>query len=239
MRYLLLIPVLSLFAYAQAAELSVSYQQSLDQFMQESKTSKSPFSDEDMAVMEKAAATLAREMPEPGLKTGEHAPDFSLTNALGKEINLQKMLKGGPVVLVFYRGAWCPFCNMHLHALQTSLPQIKQLGARLITVTPQTPDKSAEQIKKDGYPFEVLSDLDSQVMKNYQLYFELPDNLLAVYKKHGLDIEAYNGKGRAVLPVAGTFVINQQGIVVAKHADTDYKKRMEPADIIKVLKKIK
>lgn len=78
----------------------------------------------------------------------------------------------------------------------------------------------------------MLSDLDSRVMKDYRLYYDLPDELLAVYKKHGLDIEAYNGKGRAVLPVPGTFVINRQGIVVARHAETDYRKRREPADII-------
>jgi len=109
---------------------------------------------------------------------------------------------------------------------------------QLITMTPQTPDKSAEKIKKDKFPFEVLNDLNSQVMKVYQLYFELPDDLIAVYKKHKFDIEAFNGKGRAVLPVPGTFVINQQDIVVAKQAEADYKKRMEPADIIKALQKI-
>lgn len=239
MRYTLLVILFTLFNVVQAGETIPSYQESFDQYMTKAKESESPFSAADMATMKQAGANLDSEMPDPGIKAGEKAPDFTLANAFGKTITLNDELKKGPVVLVFYRGAWCPFCNMHLHALQTSLPQIKQLGARLITVTPQTPDKSAEQIKKDGYPFEVLSDLDSQVMKNYQLYFELPDDLLAVYKKHGLDIEAYNGKGRAVLPVAGTFVINQQGIVVAKHADTDYKKRMEPADIIKVLKKIK
>jgi len=238
MRKFILIPLLVIFNIAFAAEKMTSYQESLDQYMQKSKSSKSPFSADDMAVMEKAAASLAKSMPDPGIKLGDVAPDFSLSNALGDSVSLKDELKKGPVVLVFYRGAWCPFCNLHLHALQKNLPQFKQLGAQLITVTPQTPDKSAEQIKKDGLPFEVLSDLKSQVMKDYQLYIELPDDLLAVYKKHGLDIEAYNGKGRAVIPVPGTFVINQQGIVVAKQAETDYKKRMEPADIIKALKKI-
>jgi len=238
MRYLILLPILLVFNVTYATEKVVSYQESLNQFMQQSKSAKSPFSADDMAVMEKAAASLARSMPDPGIKLGDTAPNFSLRNAFGSSVSLQDELKKGPVVLVFYRGAWCPFCNLHLHALQKNLPQFKQLGAQLITVTPQTPDKSAEQIKKDGLPFEVLSDLKSQVMKDYQLYIELPDDLLAVYKKHGLDIEAYNGKGRAVIPVPGTFVINQQGIVVAKQAETDYKKRMEPADILKVLKKL-
>ena len=186
--------------------------------------------------MEKANKALASSMPDPGIKVGEKAPTFTLKNAIGKNISLNEELKKGPVVLVFYRGAWCPFCNMHLHALQKSLPLFKQYGAQLITITPQSPDKSAEQIKKDGYPFEVLSDLDSKVMKNYNLFFELPDDLVAVYKNHGLDIEEFNGKGRNVLPVPGSFVIDKKGIVRAMQAETDYKQRMEPAAIIEILK---
>lgn len=127
---------------------------------------------------------------------------------------------------------------MHLHVLQDSLPQFKKYGAQLITITPQTPDKSAEHIGKDGYPFEVLSDLDSQVMKNYKLYYELPDDLLAVYKNHGTDLEAFNGAGRNVLPVPGSFVIDSNGIIRAMQAQTDYMLRMEPGAIIEALKTI-
>lgn len=188
--------------------------------------------------MKKADQSLANSLPDPGIKVGEKAPEFALKNAFGEEISLKEELKKGPVILVFYRGAWCPFCNMHLHVLQESLPQFEKYGAQLITITPQTPDKSAEQIGKDGYPFEVLSDLDSQVMKDYKLYFEIPDELVAVYKHVGLDIEAYNGKGRNVLPVPGSFVIDQSGIVRAMQARTDYKLRMEPETIIDALMKI-
>jgi peroxiredoxin len=127
---------------------------------------------------------------------------------------------------------------MHLHVLQESLPEMKKLGAQLITVTPQKPDKSIEQFREKGYPFEVLSDLDSKVMKDYKLYFELPADLVDVYKKHGLDIEAFNGEGRNVLPVPGSFVIDTNGIVRAMYADTDYKKRMEPSAIIEALQSL-
>ncbi len=136
------------------------------------------------------------------------------------------------------KALWCPFCNIHLHVLRKHLPQFQQYGAQLITITPQTPDKSADQIKKDGLPFEVLSDLDSKVMKDYKLYFELPADLVEVYKNHGLDIEAFNGQGRNVLPVPGSFVIDQNGTVQAMQAQTDYKIRMEPATIIDALKKL-
>ena len=109
----------------------------------------------------------------------------------------------------------------------------------MIAITPQLPDKSAEQINKDGFPFKVLSDLDSKVMKAYKLYFELNDELIGIYKKHGLDIEAYNGQGRNVLPVPGTFVIDQNGIIRASYADTDYTKRVEPAEIVQALQNLK
>lgn len=196
-------------------------------------------SEQDMALMKKAADDLAKTLPDPGLKVGQTAPDFTLDNAYGKPVSLYKELKQGPVVLVFYRGAWCPYCNIHLHALHESLPAIKKQGAQLITVTPQKPDKSRGQIKKDNYPFEILSDLEYKVAKLYRFHFEVPLELHQLYKKKfGLDIEDYNGQGRLGLPVPGTYVINTNGRIVAVHADLDYKKRMEPADIIAALKSL-
>lgn len=196
-------------------------------------------SDKDMAVMSKAATDLAAQMPNPGLKVGAKAPDFSLKNHAGKTVKLSAVLKNGPVVLTFYRGAWCPYCNLQMHQLKEVLPQFKKHGAALIAVTPQTPDKSADQFKKDGYPFEVLSDLDYKVIKSYNLFWDLPPELDATYKRaFGLDVEAFNGPGRLGLPIPGTFVIDRAGIVRAAFADTDYKKRMEPADILAALQKL-
>jgi peroxiredoxin len=178
-------------------------------------------------------------MPSPGLAPGDKAPDFTLPNALGQDVSLSDALRRGPVVLTFYRGAWCPYCNLELRALQESLPAFEQRGATLIAVTPQKPDKSREQIQKESYGFEILSDLDSAVMKKYKLYFELPKDLAALYReKFGIDVEAYNGEGRAVLPVPGTFVLDRDGIVRAAYANTDYTQRMEPADIVAALDKI-
>jgi peroxiredoxin len=234
---LFLLPIF-LITNVQANEPVTSYQSSLDKYVGKTTKQKSPFSKKDMAVMKKAGEDLAKSMPEPGIKVGEKAPDFNLPNAFGKPVTLSEELKKGPVVLVFYRGAWCPFCNLHLHALHENLSHFKKYGAQLILVTPQTPDKSSEQIKKDGYPFEVLSDLDSQVIKDYKLFFKLGSDLVSVYKKVGLDIESFNGKGRNELPIPGAFVIDKKGIVRAMQAETDYKKRMEPAEIIEILKKL-
>lgn len=195
-------------------------------------------SPEDKAVMETAAKDLQKTLPNPGLKVGVKAPDFTLVSAFGKKITLSSQYKKGPVVLTFYRGAWCPYCNIELRALKLSNPHFKKYNAVVIAVTPQQPDKSLAQVKKSGFPFEILSDLDSNVMKQYNLYFELSPALDKVYKKLGLDIEKFNGKGRTVLPVPGTFVIDTKGIIRASFSDLDYKKRMEPKVIVEALKKL-
>ena len=193
----------------------------------------------DKAIMTQAAEDLAKAMPNPGLKVGAKAPNFTLNNPYGKPVELNTMLRKGPVILVFYRGAWCPYCNLELKTLKETLPRFKKYGAALVAVTPQTPDKSLAQVNQDGYPFEILSDLDDQVMKAYKLYWEVPPELDAAYKhSFGLDVASFNGNGRRGLPIPGTFVIDQSGIVRAAFADTDYKKRMEPADILAALRKL-
>ena len=194
-------------------------------------------SEEDRSVMVRAARDLEKATPEPGLKVGMSASDFQLSNAFGEKVKLSERLEGGSVVLVFYRGAWCPFCNIELNALQSSLPYFSKYNASLIAVTPQRPDKSKEQLDKSKYTFEILSDLDDSVMKAYNLYFEVPQELHELYKnRFSFDITAYNGKDRLGLPIPGTFVIDQNGIIQASYAKTDYKKRMEPEDIINALK---
>lgn len=227
------------FSNSFSAETETSYKTQRDKYLKERSKQKSSFTRHEMDVMSNATKALAKSLPNPGIKAGEKAPDFTLADAHGELISLSKELKKGPVVLVFYRGAWCPFCNLHLRSLQQALPDFKARNAQLILVTPQKPDKSLEQFKKKEVEFRVLSDLDGKVMKAYKLYYKLDPQLVAVYKKHGLDVEAFNGKGRNELPVPGSFVIDQKGKVIAMHANTDYKERMEPADIIRALDTIK
>lgn len=217
-----------------ASDSTKSYKESFDAFMQMRKAAPAKYSQAEQKIMKDAVKSLQISLPNPGIHVGEKAPLFDLKNAFGKNISLEEELKKGPVILVFYRGSWCPFCNMHLHVLQENLETFKKYGAQLITVTPQSPDKSVEQIKKDGYPFEVLSDLDNSVMKEYKLYFELPQEVLDIYDKHGLDLEVKEGKPTA-LPIPGSFVIDKKGVVRAMQAQTDYTKRMEPETIIEAL----
>lgn len=225
-------------AFAEDPPPVPSYQEARDRFEAErSQETKGPrIRPADLAVMQQATTDLAARLPSPGLKIGEKAPDFTLPNAFGRPVRLFDKLKDGPVVLSFYRGAWCPYCNLQLHALHTSLPHFARHGAQLVAVTPQKPDKSLEQVEKDGYPFDILSDLDGSVMRAYRLHFEVPEELSDVYKRNfGLDLAEYNGQDRYVLPVPGTYVIDTGGIVRAAYADTDYKQRMEPKDIIAAL----
>jgi len=215
-----------------------SYKQSRDQMMKKSadkNKKKSKFSQSDRQLMKDSMEAAKKKYPSPGMSVGSKAPDFTLVNASGKRVNLTAQLKQGPVILVFYRGAWCPFCNLHLHALKKSVAEFNKYNAQVIAVTPQQPDQSLKQVNKDKYPFEILSDLDDAVMKLYGLYYELSPELNKLYKSKGLDVEAFNGKGRTALPVPGTFVIGKDGFIKAVHAQHDYKERMEPAEIIKVL----
>ena len=190
----------------------------------------------DQSVIARAAAELAAALPEPGLAVGAAAPDFTLPDAFGDDVHLAALLRNGPVVLTFYRGAWCPYCNLQLRQLKAVIPHIEAHGAALVAITPQQPDQSRTQVEKDGYPFPILSDLDDRVIKAYRLYFEVSDELDAVYRQRfGLDLTAYNGTGRRGLPVPGTFVIDRDGRVVAAFADVDYRQRAEPADIVRAL----
>jgi len=235
--FLVFATVVAVASDAELREPIPSYQEAREAFKAEMAKAGGPkFRPEDRRVMDNAARDLAAAQPDPGLPVGEKAPDFVLPNAFGKDVRLTDLLSEGPVVLTFYRGAWCPYCNLQLRGLRKTLPYIEQEGARLVAITPQKPDKSREQVEKDGYAFEILSDLDDRVMKEYRLYFEVPSDLSEVYKQRlALDLAEYNGEGRYVLPVPATFVIDRDGMIRAAYADVDYRNRVEPATIIAAL----
>lgn len=220
-----------------AATSLPSYQASLEEFRAQRKASgNSSLSPEDRALMARSSRELDEAMPDPGLHVGAQAPDFLLPNARGEYKRLSDMLEDGPVVLVFYRGAWCPYCNLQLRGLKKSLPAFERHGAQLIAVTPQQPDKSLAQVEESGYPFEILSDLNNDVMTAYDLMFEVPAEISELYKNRlSLDLAEYNGEGRYVLPVPATFVIDRTGTIQAAFVDTDYRQRVEPKDVLDVL----
>ena len=171
----------------------------------------------------------------PGLEVGERAPSFTLPAAVGGEVALDDRLADGPVVLTFYRGAWCPICNLELRALQRHLPELEARGARLIAVNPQRPDDSLSFAERLGLGFDVLADLDQEVAAAYRLRFRLSDELVERYTTLGLALPDQNADGTWNLPVPATFVLDGDGIVRARHVDPDYRQRMEPAAILAAL----
>ncbi|MFQ5660735.1 MAG: peroxiredoxin-like family protein [Gammaproteobacteria bacterium] len=175
---------------------------------------------------------------EKAIKEGDKAGSFTLPNAKGENISLDALLEQGPVVLSFYRGAWCPYCNLELKALQEKLPEIESLGAKLLAISPQVPDKSLSTAEKNELEFEVLSDVGNQVARQYGLVFEIDEDVRAVYDDFGIDMNDYNGDSSYTLPIPSTFVIDTDATVVKAHNDVDHRKRLEPDEIIETLQAI-
>lgn len=173
------------------------------------------------------------------LKVGDRLPAIELPNATGKTIRIQDQLAQGPVVISFYRGQWCPYCNLELRALQQYLPEFKAEGATLIAISPQTPDNSLSTIEKNELEFEVLSDAGNIVASELGLVFTLPEALRPIYENFGIDVPTHNGDRTFELPVSATYVVAPNGDVVYAFAEADYTLRAEPSDILAVLKNLK
>jgi len=172
------------------------------------------------------------------LKVGQQAPEFALPNQIGESIVLSELLKEGPVVISFYRGSWCPYCNLELRALQQLLPKFNELGANLVAISPQMPDESMSTSEKNELTFSVLSDMGNKVAREFGLVFTLTPDLYEMYSSFGNDLETLNGDTTHELPIPGTFVIAQDGTITAAQANADYKIRMEPQEILDTLVKM-
>ena len=186
-----------------------------------------------LATFDREIAALVRSgIAASGLHKGALAPEFTLPNVDGRPVTLSTLLARGPVVLTFYRGEWCPYCNLQLRAYQAILPQIRDLGASLVAVSPQTPDRSLTTAEKKGLTYPVLSDVGNVVARRYGLAFSLSKALRAV----SADLPAYNGEGSWELPMPGTFVIAPDGTVRLSFVDADWTRRLEPAAILDALR---
>lgn len=174
------------------------------------------------------------------LKVNDPTPDFSLPDAFGHEISLSTLLREGPVVISFYRGEWCPFCNLELRALQQALPEINKLGANLIAISPEKPDNGIVLTEKNQLTFPVLSDFRNAVARRFGIVFRVGDevqNLSRTVFRN--DLALRNGEDTYELPVPATFVIDRTGIVRFAHVDVDYMTgRVEPEKVIAALEAI-
>ena len=187
--------------------------------------------------MSTATATLAASgLVDSAISEGDRAPDFSLPNAVGQSLRLSEVLARGPVVLSFYRGQWCPYCNLELRALQAALPEITAAGATLVAVSPQTPDNSLSTVEKNELTFEILSDVGNSVARSYGLVFVLPEALRPIYANFGIDIPGHNGDDTFELPLSATYVIATDGTVKHAFVDADYTLRLDPVEIVTALR---
>ncbi|WP_290701454.1 peroxiredoxin-like family protein [Lacinutrix sp.] len=194
------------------------------------------FPEEVKAVMQKAIENLEdSKLTAEALKTGDIFPSFNLPNAKGNVINSTKLLDQGDLVVAFYRGGWCPYCNIELKALQSVLPQIKEKGAQLIAISPESPDNSLTTQEKNELSFEVLTDKDNNFSRDLNLVYKLPDSLIALYNKFGINLENSQGNSNSELPIAATYVLDSNGKIKYHFLQEDYKLRADPSDILKVL----
>jgi len=170
--------------------------------------------------------------------TGDPAPDFTLPNVRGGTLRLRDATAQGPVVLSFYRGSWCPFCNLELNALQQRLTDLRRLGARLIAVSPEKPDASLSHAEKLNLEFDVLSDTGNGVAGEYGLIMTVDPALRPLYREWGIDLPSANGDETYQLPVPATYVIDRNAMIRAHYVDKDYTRRMEPDAIIEALESL-
>ncbi|WP_121357134.1 peroxiredoxin-like family protein [Flavisolibacter nicotianae] len=181
-----------------------------------------------------ALVVLAAQAQKPeGLFINSKAPEFKLKDQRGVDVSLKELRKKGPVVLLFYRGNWCPFCNRELKAFQDSLALIQAKGAQVVAITPETEEGIDSTVKKTGAIFPILRDEDMKVASNYQVAFQVDDRTLNRYKVGGIDLLKQNAQKVAMLPVPAVYVINREGSVTFRYFDENYRNRVSVKEILK------
>jgi peroxiredoxin len=175
------------------------------------------------------------QMNPAGLNVNELAPQFKAKANDGSMVSLKKALKKGPVVLIFYRGQWCPFCNKQLKRMEDSLSFIKAKGAQVFAITPETGENVMKTVEKTKASFPVLSDSGLAIMTAYKVAFTVDDKTVEKYKGYGIDFDKANGTNGATLPVPAVYIINKKGVITYRYFDKDYTKRASVKEILEHL----
>lgn len=178
----------------------------------------------------------AQEAPE-GLFIQSKAPDFKAKDQNGKEVRLKELLKKGKVVLIFYRGQWCPYCNKYLKKLEDSLQLIKDKGATVVAITPELPENITKTVEKTGAEYSIIHDEELKIMKAYDVEFEVPENVLTRYRNTGIKLDENNGKNGNFLPIPATYIIDKEQTITYRFFESDYKKRPSVKEILDNLDK--
>jgi len=193
---------------------------------------------ERQAIMQRHIDQLRNGTVARMLKVGDRAPAIVLMNANGETVDVASFLKNGPVIVTFYRGGWCPYCNLELKAYQEILPEIAAAGACLVAISPEKPDDSLSTTEKNALSFEVLSDIGQKVGRAFGLVYSFTDELKSAYRGFNLDIPTHNGTPEEwALPVSATYVIDRDGIIIYAYTDPDYRDRADPRDVLAAIRK--
>ncbi|MDN7613516.1 peroxiredoxin-like family protein [Burkholderia cepacia] len=186
-----------------------------------------------------------RELTESGaaekaLKVGDRGPTFTLKDAEGTSHSSTDLLARGPLIVTFYRGVWCPYCNFDLQAIQASLPDLESRGAQLVAISPQTAPNSRRSQRENHVTFPILSDPGNEVAAAFGIRFKLPDYLADLYKTvFKNDLAVANGEPSWTLPMPARFVIGQDGVILYAEVNPDYTRRPDPEALLPVLDRVK
>jgi peroxiredoxin len=187
-----------------------------------------------------AGAALARAETIPSaLKVGDSIPDVTLRAVEDKEVRLRKLVADKPAVLVFYRGGWCPFCNLHLQSLAGIQDDLAKEGVQLIAISMDQPSKLRETMQKDKLDYTLLSDSDARAVKAFGISYKVDDATLEKMKTHNVDLDAAAGNSNHILPHPAVFVVNTRGVIRFVHVNPDFKVRLEPSKVLEAAKRAK
>jgi len=187
-------------------------------------------------LMKDVEVQIKKGITKNALKVGDQMPSFKLQNAVGEIVQSEELLEKGPLIISFYRGAWCPYCNVELAAYQEALDEIKDAGAQLVAISPDTPDKSMSLADRHALQYEILSDLNNKVAKEFGLVYHVEKDLQEVYTKLGVDLEGHQGNSDFELPFAATYIVHEDGTIIEAAVNYDYTERLDPEDAIKTIK---
>jgi peroxiredoxin len=219
----------------------MTLQAKLDAFKADFETGKPPYSVPHSVIETMHRATkelVASGAAQRALKAGDQAPLFTLKDPEGNSVSAASLLAQGPLVVSFYRGVWCPYCNMELQALEAARTEFERLGATLVAISPQTSVNSRKSVRQNNLSFPILSDTHNDVAGAFGLKFALPDYLIELYKSLKNELPAFNGDPSWTLPMPGRFVIAPDRTIVYAEVNPDYTVRPEPEAMLPVLKKL-
>lgn len=212
----------------------------LDAFKADFEAGKPPYTVPPAVIetMRRATAELvASGAAARALKAGDKAPDFTLKDPDHQPVSSADLLAKGPLVISFYRGVWCPYCNMELQALQAALPEFEALGASLVAISPQTAANSRKSVRQNELGFPILSDPHNDVADAFGLRFALPDYLVDLYKGLKNELPTFNDDPSWTLPMPARYVVGQDGTILYGEVNPDYTRRPEPEDMLPALRR--